>query len=92
MRFADHGPDPDRMLDQAGFPSVQELKVGRLYPNRLERTVRSVMHVVAIVTMVLLSLLMLFLLNGITTIADRLSEDPAPAVTGCPFGDLECGG
>lgn len=80
MRFADHGPDPDRHHPiGVALPHGHDLKISALYPNRTERIIRSAMHVVAIVTMVLLSLLMLFLLNGITTIADRLSDDPAPA-------------
>lgn len=96
MRFVDHGPDPDRQYTAGvALPDGKDLKVGPLYPNRAERIIRSVMHVAATVALILVSILMAMLLAGVAAVAHRLSDsgsDPAPAVTGCPFGDLECGG
>lgn len=95
MRFAEGGHIPIRgQADSTAYtlPPV-DLKVGALYPNRAERIIRSLMHVVAIITMLLVSLLMALLLTTAASIADRLGEvDPAPAVTGCPFGEGQCGG
>lgn len=100
MRFTDPD-DPNRTvggpLTGAGdghfLPPGHDLKVGLLYPNRFERIVRVVMQIAFTVACLLAAVLMVLLLGAISSVADRLNApDPAPAVTVCPFGDLECGG
>lgn len=75
-------------------PTLEPIQVGPAYSNLGERIVRVVMHVVAIITMMLAVLLMLtFIRLGaqIGAAVDRVN-DPGPVVSGCPFGDEECGG
>lgn len=67
------------------------------YPNVAERIIRSARDVAAIVALILVSVLMVLLLGVIAAIGHRLDQvdstiDPAPSVTGCPFGPGECGG
>lgn len=63
-------------------------------PNIVERIVRVVLHVVGTVALILASVLMLTLIRfglNVGNAVDRFNT-PDPAVTGCPFGDGECGG
>jgi hypothetical protein len=84
---------------QAALPvaATTELKT-MVYPNRFERTVRVIRDLLACLALLLASALMVLFLTFVTSVAHRLdqvgTDDPAPdpAVTGCPFGDGECGG
>lgn len=72
---------------------VTELELISSGPGRTERVIRTIMHVFAIITLALTSLLLVFVLLTLARIdraVDRIAPDPA--TTGCPFGDLECGG
>lgn len=99
MRFTDPD-DPNRttakdvaMGDAFPIPPGHDFKVGLMYPNRFERIIRVIMQIAFTVACILASVLMVLLLAAVSSVADRLDgPDPAPAVTGCPFGDLECGG
>jgi hypothetical protein len=64
--------------------------------GRLERVLRVIREIAAIVALVLASILMFLLLALIGAFSQRIhdasSPDPEPGVSGCPFGDGECGG
>lgn len=93
MRFTDPD-DPKRTVVSrlVADPPDHDLKVGPLYPNLFERIVRVVMQIAFTVACLLACVFMVLGLAALSSVADRLGSDPAPAVTGCPFGDGECGG
>lgn len=94
MRFTDPD-DPNRTEMASSTVTVlppTDLKVGALYPNLFERIVRVVMQIAFTLACLLACVFMVLGLAALSSIADRLGDDPAPVVTGCPFGDLECGG
>lgn len=62
-------------------------------PGRAERIIRTVMHLFAIITLALTSILIALVLLTAARIDNAIDRiDPGPDATGCPFGDLECGG
>jgi hypothetical protein len=72
---------------------VSESAAGARMPTRTERIIRTVMHLLACVTLALTSILLVFILLTAARIGSAINRlDPGPDVTGCPFGDLECGG
>lgn len=66
--------------------------------NLLERVLRGVREVAAIVALVLASVLMALLLATVGSLVSRLGDSgvvgpaPDPGVSGCPFGEGQCGG
>lgn len=63
------------------------------YPNLAERVVKVALHVVAIIALVLASALMVVAIRAGVAIGESVQRiAPQPLVTGCPFGDGECGG
>lgn len=64
------------------------------YPNLAERIVRVMLHIMAIFALALASTIMLFLIVSASRISSAVQDigTPDPAVTGCPFGDENCGG
>lgn len=66
----------------------------RGYPSIVERIVRLARDLCAIIALVLVSFLMFGLLRAVTAVGDNLERigTPDPVVTGCPFGETECGG
>lgn len=63
-------------------------------PSRAWRVVRMILGVLGIVALVQAVIVMSVLFVLAASITSRLgaATDPAPAVTGCPFGEGECGG
>jgi hypothetical protein len=62
-------------------------------PTRTERIIRTVMHLLACIALALTSILLVIVLLTVARIGNAVDRlDPGPDVTGCPFGDLECGG
>lgn len=88
MRSWNDRPEPAEPV------TLEPTEAGPTYPNLGERVIRIVLHVVAIITMALAALLMLTFIRIGAQIGDAVDRvrAPDPLVTGCPFGDEECGG
>lgn len=72
-----------------------ELESPQRYPNAAERTVTVIRDVAAIVVLTLVAIFLILSLRVLSAIGDgvdRLTPDPGPTATGCPFGDTDCGG
>lgn len=84
----------DRALREYASRSHETEMLKLAGPNLFERVVRLALQVVAIITLCLTSVLLVIVLLTMARIGDALGRlnNPTPAVTGCPFGDQECGG
>lgn len=84
----------DRATHDSGSANEIVREVNRAFvPSRAERAIRTTMHLFAILALVLVSLLMGFLLIAGARLSSAVSDlAPSPAVTGCPFGQGQCGG
>lgn len=96
--FAQPSPGAERGVFVAAnnqlFPvpemQVTELRDGR-YPGRVMRALLGIREVCLIVTLALASILMAFVLAGIGTVLNGISQDtdPTPTVTTC-VGEVPC--
>jgi hypothetical protein len=75
------------------------IEVERHDRNMFERVLRGAREVVAIVALILASVLMALLLATLGSLASRWGDSggvvgpaPEPGVSGCPFGEGQCGG
>lgn len=86
---------PDR-VDIDVHPHMHELTIEPARPARIvmfNRWAGAIALVLGIIVMTLILIGAVITAHAFTRIADTLNTpDPPPAVTGCPFGDDQCGG
>ena len=83
---------PSRSGDLIPLPPA-ELKAAERYPNLAERIIRATRDVLASIALLLVILSFILGLRFLSAVGKAIDDiRPGPAVTGCPFGEGQCGG
>lgn len=83
---------PGRPDDLTLIPPV-DLKAAERYPNLAERIIRAVRDVLASIALLLAILTFILGIRFLSAVGQAIDDiKPDPAVTGCPFGEGQCGG
>lgn len=87
-----HDPYPFSKSTITGAPADALGRIDKSVRRwRILRTVLAVLGLLALIEAIIIMTFMIALAGNLGSELDRLG-DPDPVVTGCPFGEVECGG